>query len=368
MSLFAAFCAPAAACGTATAAPQRLALTPPSALAGARPVLLLDAAQSLSDAPAARAVDTNTAASPFAGVPSLFIGGRSLATGAVISPRHIITAAHCFDPDNVGVNAVGTDVAVFFNGEGDLSLVIPASGVQSVTLHPDFTGFGHPSVNDDLAIITLRAPLPPCVPVYPLARRDVRAGEAVELVGYGESGDGVRGYAPGTGSFTTKRLGANAADMFFADDEGRTIDGAPVVEVWAFDFDGPVGDGPSGGPTLGDGVETTLGSGDSGGPGFIVDNGRLALFSVNTFVAGPGRAGRFGSTAGGQVVAAYRSWIESVVARDLADRNRDGAVDAADLGIVLAHWGDAGGAGDVNGDGFVNMADLASLLSSWTAH
>ena len=49
------------------------------------------------------------------------------------------------------------------------------------------------------------------------------------------------------------------------------------------------------------------------------------------------------------------------------DLNRDGSVDGADLGLLLADWGsprfpDA----DINRDGTVNGADLGILLSNWT--
>lgn len=48
-----------------------------------------------------------------------------------------------------------------------------------------------------------------------------------------------------------------------------------------------------------------------------------------------------------------------------ADLNGDGAVDSADLGILLAGWGT--GQGDVDGDGLTNATDLSILLSAWGA-
>lgn len=53
----------------------------------------------------------------------------------------------------------------------------------------------------------------------------------------------------------------------------------------------------------------------------------------------------------------------------LADLTLDGAVNGADLGVVLAAWGAAAsnGAGDANHDGIVDGADLASVLASWGA-
>jgi hypothetical protein len=53
----------------------------------------------------------------------------------------------------------------------------------------------------------------------------------------------------------------------------------------------------------------------------------------------------------------------------LADTTLDGAVNGADLGVVLAAWGSvsSSGSGDVNHDGLVDGADLAQVLASWGA-
>ena len=53
----------------------------------------------------------------------------------------------------------------------------------------------------------------------------------------------------------------------------------------------------------------------------------------------------------------------------LADLTQDGAVNGADLGVVLNSWGITlpSGAGDVNHDGVVDGADLGALLNSWGA-
>jgi uncharacterized protein (TIGR03118 family) len=50
------------------------------------------------------------------------------------------------------------------------------------------------------------------------------------------------------------------------------------------------------------------------------------------------------------------------------DLNDDDVVDGADLGILLANWGDATQfpAADFNGDGQINGADLGNLLANWT--
>ncbi len=48
-----------------------------------------------------------------------------------------------------------------------------------------------------------------------------------------------------------------------------------------------------------------------------------------------------------------------------ADLNGDGAVDGADLGLLLANW-DGSGLGDINGNGVVDGADLGLLLAGWS--
>ncbi|HMN95367.1 MAG TPA: hypothetical protein PKC43_04050 [Phycisphaerales bacterium] len=51
-----------------------------------------------------------------------------------------------------------------------------------------------------------------------------------------------------------------------------------------------------------------------------------------------------------------------------ADLNGDGAVDGADLGLLLSAWGGCASCpGDLSGDGILDGADLGILLSSWGA-
>jgi hypothetical protein len=67
----------------------------------------------------------------------------------------------------------------------------------------------------------------------------------------------------------------------------------------------------------------------------------------------------------GEVASVVRLTVAEVVPCP-ADLSGDGAVDAADLAILLGGWGACGGcAADLDGDGMVAAADLAILLGSW---
>jgi secreted trypsin-like serine protease len=265
-----------------------------------QPALLSGAAPDSPD----KRIDPNTLFSPFAGVGSIF--AREVGcTGTAISPMYILTAGHCFDfanPD--GLSDVLPEEVVFHLNWGEtLSHSILAS---AITIHPDYTGFNKPVVNDDIAVITLQDTIPLGVPIYDLYRQAIAPGTTLTLVGYGGSDWGDR-LSQGLGEsfdFGKKRVGQNNADLFLADDEG-----SGALERFEFDFDGP--DATTnlyGGLTLGNEIETSLGFGDSGGPSFINVEGKLLLAGVNTYLYGT----HFGSSSGGMVVPTYASWIDQI--------------------------------------------------------
>ncbi len=162
------------------------------------------------DSPGNR-VDPNTPDSLFAGVGSLKVkvgSSNYVCTATAISPIHVITAAHCLD-----VNANGTidpsPANVTFNVN-----IGPGSGstyqitADQLYVHPDWTGFENPVVNDDVAIVELSSELPADVPIYALNEQSFDDSVAAYFVGYGRSGDGVNGYTTNA-SYTVKRWGMN---------------------------------------------------------------------------------------------------------------------------------------------------------------
>ena len=273
-----------------------------------------------ADSPANR-VDLNTMTSLYGGVGSLrvdarlFDGDTYIGSATAISPTHVLTAAHMFDLDDDGdIDVAPLDVTFNLNYGGNLTSTITAIALH---IHPDFTGFNNPSINDDVAVVELSSALPAGVPIYALNTDPFVNIETVTLVGYGLTGDGVNGYDYDLGtSWSVKRAGSNRAEVYISDDEG-----SGSREGWELDFDGPSKTtnlfGPPKGSnlTLGNDIETTLGGGDSGGPAFIDDGfGGLEIFGINTFGFGSkAPAPLFGSGAGGITVTAYAEWIESVV-------------------------------------------------------
>jgi hypothetical protein len=242
--------------------------------------------------------------------------GSGSCTATPIADRFILTAAHCVDLNNDG-RATKHDgllsVTFILNYGSDLSHQIPVATRQ---IHPDYTGFNRPSVNDDLAILTLSTPLPAGVPFYSLYTGTMN--RTIVVVGYGRAGDGVTGYSIAA-SDTVKRRGENNPDMVTGQDDFWR---ASSDEVFTYDFDGAIGNGPLGGPTLGNDIETTAGPGDSGGPSFVQLGSDASAASsyfiagVNTFTidVGSTAAPFFGSMAGGIIVAGYEDWVTALLA------------------------------------------------------
>jgi hypothetical protein len=257
------------------------------------------------DSPTNR-IDPNTTSSPFAGVGSIAVRNdamnpsliTSICTGSPLSATQILTAAHCvagLNPNNITFN---------LNYGSDLSSTI---GVASLNVNPNFMGFNNPNLANDLAILTLAQVIPNGVPIYSLYGNPLVAGDTLNIVGYGDTGDGVTGYIGSSASLNAKRFGQNNADDF---DLGG--------EIYIFDFDGSdASTNFIGGTTLGNTLETTLGAGDSGSPSFIFSGGGYRLAGVNTFVGtfGGGAPGisLFGSGGGGVDTYYQTTWINDAI-------------------------------------------------------
>jgi Trypsin-like peptidase domain len=270
-----------AAVAAACAAPPALAL-----MAGAAP-----------DSPLTR-LDPNRIDSPFACVASLMGGGCY--SGVCIAPGFVLTAAH--------VAAKAKDLFVYLNLGADLS---HRFAIRRVFTPPA------PSRPDpmrpvaDLALLELDGSLPAGLTLPPLARGPARIGQRIELAAYGASGQGDRGVSLACNG-ALKRVGANRIDRILGSADAPTT---PLL--YFFRFDAASGVRRDGLRSLGNGVEAGLASGDSGSPAFVRENGRLALLGINSFVMRQGNStaplNGFGTIGGGQLLAAYRPWLLTVL-------------------------------------------------------
>lgn len=245
-------------------------------------------------------IDPNLETSKWAGVGSVLYDANPY-SGTVIGRRLILTAAH----------AVGDRDPARIRFQLNLNGTPYIAQASSVQVHPDFVNAG--AVKGDLAVIVLAADLPQSVPIYTLNRAAPVAGTDITLVGYGRScrADGFGCVDPNA---SVKRSGRNIADLFYL--PIAPIDQSLVGKMFLYDFDASGVQSLTGGQSLGNTIETSSASGDSGGPAFLTASSPPVLYGINTIQIGV--SGRQVSTAGtlggGVLVSAYADWIDGVIA------------------------------------------------------
>ena len=186
-------------------------------------------------------------------------------TGTLISPTHVLTAAHC--TEGVG------------NTQGRFEVNGQTYNTNRIHNHPDYDPNNF-SRGDDLAIMELDRPVEGVTPMQ-IFRQTPQVGTMLTLVGFGEGGTSTGGF---DANDTGKQVGQTELEVVTAEHIS-----------WNFDKHS----------------ESNTAPGDSGGPAFITVNGENLIAGVTS--GGDGDAHSLGDFSFDTRIDVHAAWIDGIV-------------------------------------------------------
>ena len=183
-----------------------------------------------------------------------------IGTGTLVSPTHILTAAHVLDLDGNGTSTHGLNHQIRFGANTDVpDLVLNPSDIDSIVISPNYAP--SEATRFDMALIILKVPV---TTITPIPITDVSPENRVGYFGgYGDRGTGL--VFPGNPAFDNqRRMAENDIDC-------TIVGGSLIIDM---DFDAPAGvTAPNRcGSATPRALEASTGGGDSGG-GLMIDLG-----------------------------------------------------------------------------------------------
>ena len=211
----------------------------------------------------------------------LFVNGE-LCTASAISPRVILTAAHCITA-TVEKSWVGLYSSL--SCESGFDSRYNTIKIKEFVVHPNYNKNPVSSEysTNDLALVFLDEALPIAYPIYRIANSgDVTDKNSIYFWGYGDT--------------TYKGGGAGILRKTEMTNQKFKI----LPERKKIRIDQPCGNG--------------ICQGDSGGPGLVKINHELQILGINSYVSGVGTPGsRCGSEAYLTLADAFLPWIDSTM-------------------------------------------------------
>lgn len=196
-------------------------------------------------------------------------------TGTLISPTHVLTAAHCAE-------FIGGQTAGLFVIEGSVY------STSRIFIHPNYNTN---TLDNDIAILELSEPVTGITPAE-ICRTTPQVGQKLLIVGFGAAGDAETG---SDGSFGVKMAGYTTIEEVTA-----------TLVLWTFD----------------DPEEANTAPGDSGGPGFLEIAGVLCIACITS--GGTEEDAGLGDMAFNTRIDAYASWLDGIITPTTEEESSNG--------------------------------------------